>query len=184
MAAPRRTRKPPSLLDANALWDFALKTLAGRGLSIGELRQKLRRKAADPESVEGVIVRLKEYGYLNDAQFAESYATARRDTQGFGKMRVLRDLRQRRVAPAVAEKAVTTAYEGVDETAAIEQYLGRKYRSKKLSEFLAEEKNLASAYRRLRYAGFSSGASIRVLKRYANAAEELEGMDEPEQDAE
>ena len=41
----RRARKPPSLLDAAGLWDFALKSLAARGLSAGELREKLRRKA-------------------------------------------------------------------------------------------------------------------------------------------
>jgi regulatory protein len=146
-------------------------------LSAGELREKLRRKAEGPADVEHVIAKLKEYGYVNDAQFAETYASARRDSQGFGKMRVLSDLRRRRVAPTTAEKAVATAYEGVDEVTAIEQYLQRKYRSKKLNEFLAEEKNLASAYRRLRYAGFSSGASIRVLKRYAAQADELEDLE-------
>jgi regulatory protein len=178
MSEGRRIRKPPSLLDASALWDFALKTLGGRALSASELRQKLRSRAASPADVEQVILKLKEYGYINDAQFAEMYATARRDTQGLGKSRVLNDLRRRRVEPAVAEKAVTTAYEGVDETSAIEQYLARKYRSKNLRNFLQEQKNLASAFRRLRYAGFSAGASIRVLKRYAAQAEELEGMDE------
>lgn len=177
MSDGRRTRKPPSLLDAGALWDFALKSLAARGLSAGELREKLRRKAAVPGDVEEVILRLKEYGYINDSQFAETYASARRDTQGFGKMRVLSDLRRRRVAPTVAQKAVAAAYDGVDEVSAIEHYLERKYRSKNMNEFLAEKKNLASAYRRLRYAGFSSGASIRVLKRYAAQAEELEGLE-------
>jgi regulatory protein len=147
-------------------------------LSAGELRQKLRKRASAASDVEQIILKLKEYGYINDAQFAETYATARRDTQGLGKIRVLHDLRKRRVAPNVAEKAVTAAYSGTDETVAIEQYIERKYRSKNISEFLSQEKNLAAAFRRLRYAGFSSGASIRVLKRYAARAEELEGTDE------
>src|SRR5689334_11417812 len=101
MPADRRTRRAPALLDATGLWDFALKSLGARGMSAGELRQKLRRRAAAASDVEQVIVRLKEYGYINDAQFAETYATARRDTQGLGKMRVLQDLRKRRVAPGV-----------------------------------------------------------------------------------
>jgi len=40
---------------------------------------------------------------------------------------------------------------------------------------------LASAFRKLRGAGFSAGNSIRVLKRYAADAERLEEMDEEEQ---
>lgn len=178
MADSWRARKPPRMLDATALFDYALKSLAARGLSISELRLKLQRRAAEPGDIDQVIVQLKEYGYLNDAQLAENFAAARRDNEGFGKSRVIRDLRRRRVAPAVAENAVAKAYEGVDETAAIEQYLGRKYRNKNLKELLSEDKNLASAYRRLVYAGFSSGASIRVLKRYAAGADELETLEE------
>jgi regulatory protein len=60
----------------------------------------------------------------------------------------------------------------------IEAFLKRKYRGKDLGPLLKEEKNLASAFRRLRYAGFSSSESIRVLKRYASRAEELELMEE------
>ena len=111
----------------------------------------------------------------------ESYAAARLENQGLGKMRVLRDLRQRRVAPQLAEQVTAKTYQDTDEGALIEEFLKKKYRGKKLGEFLGEEKNLAAAYRRLRYAGFAAGASIRVLKRYAQQAEELESleMEEP-----
>jgi regulatory protein len=90
---------------------------------------------------------------------------------------VLRDLRQRRVAPALAEQAAERAYKETQEPDLIEAFLKRKYRGKRLGEFLREEKNLASAFRRLRYAGFSAGASIRVLKRYADQPEILEALD-------
>ncbi len=175
-----RARRTPNLLDADGLFHFAVKALAGRALSIGELRERLRRRAADAGDIDPVIARLKSYKYLDDAQFAESFASVRRDSEGLGKARVLRDLRQRRVAPSVAEKAVNTAYAGFDEAAAVEHYLQRKYRGKNLGEYLAEEKNLAAAYRRLRYAGFSSGVSIRVLKRFASRADELADVDQPE----
>jgi regulatory protein len=114
---------------------------------------------------------------LDDKRFAESYAAARLENQGLGKMRVLRDLRQRRIAPQLAEQVTERTYQETDETKLIEDFLKRRYRGKKLGEFLGEEKNLAGAYRRLRYAGFSAGASIRVLKRYARRAEELEGLE-------
>ena len=172
--AGRRTR----LLDGPELLDFALRALSGRAMSIGEVRTRLHRRAATPSDVDDVLLKLKEAGYLDDARFAESYAAARRDNQGFGRMRVLQDLRSRRVSGGVADKAVHDAFAGMDEVAMVEQYLARKYRSVNLPLFLGQEKNLASAFRRLRGAGFSASTAIRVLKRYAARADELE--DAPE----
>ena len=48
----------------------------------------------------------------------------------------------------------------------------------KLDEFLKEEKNLASVYRRLRTAGFSSGNSLSILKRYTQQVEDWNGFEE------
>jgi len=93
----------------------------------------------------------------------------------------MRDLMARRVAPAVAKEAVNTAFEGVDEVAMIEQFLARKYRGKDLGALLQEEKNLASAFRKLRLGGFSAGNSIRVLKRYAAEADRLEEIEEDDE---
>lgn len=172
-------RKPKSL-DQEALWNLALRALGGRAQSTGELREKLRRRAQSQKDIDAVLARLKDAGYLNDRRFAENYAAARLENQGFGKMRVLRDLRQHRVAPQLAEKVTDETFRDSNETDLIEQFLERKYRGKALPSFLAEEKNLAAAFRRLRYAGFSSGASIRVLKRYASQADELESLENSE----
>jgi regulatory protein len=169
----------PKPLDKNGLMAFAAQALSARALTISELRDKLKRRAAVPGDVEEVLGRLKESGYLNDQRFSESYASWRRDDGGFGKTRVLRDLMARRVAPAVARQAAEAAFEGADEVAMIEAFLKRKYRGKDLRALLQEEKHLASAYRKLRLAGFSTGNSIRVLKRYAEQAELLE---EPEEE--
>jgi regulatory protein len=176
-------KRPPRLLDAEGLWGFALKSLGMRGLTVFELREKLRKRAQDPLDVDGVLAKLKEYGYLNDDRFAETFATARRDNQGFGKRRVLQDLKQRRVAPKVAEQAVQQTFDGVDETAMIEQFLARKFRGKNLHDYLQEQKHLAAAFRRLQYAGFGAGPSIQVLKRYAAQAEQLEPEEPADPDA-
>ena len=164
-------------LDTNGLMAFAARALSARALTISELRDKLKRRAAEPAQVEEVMARLKDAGYLNDQRFAESYAGWRRDQGGFGKTRVLRDLMARRVAPAVAKQAAEAAYQGADEVAMIEAFLARKYRGKDLATLLKEEKHLASAYRKLRTSGFSTANSIKVLKRYAEQAEQLEEMD-------
>jgi len=171
-------KRKKKLLDQEQLTNYAVRALGRRAHSVGELREKLGRTAASNGDVDVVLVKLREFGYLNDQQFAENFASARLENQGFGKMRVLRELRQKRVAPKLAEQVTEQAFQDTNETDLIEAFLERKYRGKQLGPFLAEEKNLASAFRRLRYAGFSSGASIRVLKRYASRAEELESMEE------
>ncbi|HWR51983.1 MAG TPA: regulatory protein RecX [Bryobacteraceae bacterium] len=171
-------RKTPTPLDANALWEYALRTLSVRAYSVAELREKLRVRAARPEDVPEALSRLKERGYMNDERLAENFAVSRLENQGIGKARVIRDLRKRRVAPAVAERAATEAYRDSDEVTLIEAYLRRKYRTVPLETAFAEPKALASAYRRLRTAGFSTANSIRVLKRFAKAAEMLDAIED------
>lgn len=164
-------------LDLEGLKEYALRALGGRAHSLGELRAKLMRRAASSSDVDGVIAQLKEHGYLDDRKYAASVAAAQLESRGVGKARALNELRKRRVAPAVAQNAVTSAYAGSDETALIEAYLRRKYRKTPLNEYLSEPKNLASAYRRLRGAGFSSDNSLRVLKRFAREPEILDVLE-------
>jgi len=173
-------KRQPHKLDRDKLLNVALRALGGRAHSAGELREKLRRRAENDQDVEAVLAKLREAGYLNDRRFAENYAAARLQNQGLGKMRVLRDLRQRRVAPKLAEQVAEQTYQKTDEATLIEDFLARKYRGKDLGAFLSEEKNLAAAFRRLRYAGFSAGQSIRALKRFARQPEALDALESEE----
>jgi regulatory protein len=165
--------RKPRKLDAAALLGYGLKLLHGRSLSAGELRQKLAAKAERLDDMDPVLSRLREYGFVDDRKFAENFAAARADG-GLGKARVLRYLRQRRVSSTVAQSTVDEAFRDRNEVEMIEAYLARKFRNVNLSAHLADEKKLASAYRRLRYAGFGSANAIRVLKKYAVRAAELE----------
>jgi regulatory protein len=165
-------------LSGEELVQHALKLLNVRALSAPELRAKLMRRAAQPEDVGPAIEKMKEFGFLDDARFAEGYALARRESGSYGKQRVLRGLRQRKVSSAIAQKAAEAAYRDTDESDLVRNWLERKFRNIQLSEYLKEEKHLASAYRKLRYAGFSSAASIRVLKQFAERADELDDLDD------
>jgi regulatory protein len=165
-------------LNLEELLAYAGRLLSGRSLSISELRIKLRQRADKPADVAPVMDRLKSAGYLDDRRFADAFASARRESRGFGKNRVLRDLMARRVAPGLAKEAAERAFSGADEVAMIEDYLARKFRNRNLGEWLAIRKNMASAYRRLRAAGFGVGNSISVLKRYSEEAERLEEAEE------
>src|SRR3974377_805377 len=105
----------PAPLEYSALMDHAVRTVTGRGLAISELRRKLARRAAQREDVDRVLAALKDAGALNDQRFAESFAASRLENRGFGRMRVLRDLRARQVPPRLAEEAVKSAYGGTDD---------------------------------------------------------------------
>jgi len=177
MRTPRsRARRP---MDAGELWELALKTLGARAYSSGELRQKLVQRAARLEDVDTTMARLKEYRYLDDRRFAESFAAARLENQRIGKNRVSQELRRRRVAPALAQTAIEKTYRDVDETALIEEFLRRKYRNASRELLFGDDKQLASAYRRLMRAGFGSGNVIRVLKRFAANPDLLDQFEPP-----
>jgi regulatory protein len=169
------------LLGAEALWSYALKSLSSRAHSIGELREKLRRRAECASDIDEIIPRLKDLGYLDDSRFAESFAAARLSNEGFGRGRVIQDLRQRRVAPALAEKTVGKVYEEVDEQALIDDWIRRKYRSTPRENLFQEEKDLASAYRRLLRAGFRTGEIVQALKRFAKDPSLLDDFQPPEE---
>jgi regulatory protein len=168
-------------LDADGLWGYALRLLAGRAQSSGELREKLKRRAAHPGDVDTTIGRLKELGYLNDQRYAESFAASRLAGEKFGKTRVIQDLRQRRVAPSLAERTVEKVYQDVDEQALIEDWIRRKYRTAPREGLFADQKDLASAYRKLLRAGFRTGEIVKSLKRFAKNPDLLDGFEPPEE---
>jgi regulatory protein len=170
-------KKAPTPLDEAGLKEYALRLLAGRALTVAQLKEKLRRRAADAASVEAVVAQLKEYGVLDDRRFAESFSTSRAASGQFGRRRVLAELAKRKVAAKVAEQAVRKAFADLDEEQLVREWLERKYRNQDLAALLAEPAKLAGVYRRLRHAGFSSGAAIRVLKRFSQDAEQLEGLE-------
>jgi len=173
-----------ALLDGAALWVYALRVLGGRAHSSGELRDKLRAKAERAADVDPTIARLKECGYLNDRQFAENFATARLENEGLGKTRVLADLSRRRVAPALAQQTIGKVYEDVNEQALAEDFVRRKFRMAAKEGLFQDEKQMASAYRRLVRAGFRSATTLAVLKKFARDPDLLDGFEPPEETAE
>jgi regulatory protein len=177
---PRR----PKALERGALYEYALRSLSGRAQSVGELRAKLQRRAGQEGDVDGVLAQLKENGYLDDKRFAESFAAARLSNEKFGSSRVVRDLRQRRVAPSLAEGTVRQVYDGVDESALIEEWIRRKYRTAPREDLFQDDKDLASAYRRLARAGFRTGEIVRALKKFAKNPELLDNFEPPEEEPE
>jgi regulatory protein len=173
----------PRLLSGPKLLEYALRVLTARAVSTGELREKLRRRAERASDIDETLARLKDYGYLNDRRFAEGFAASRLSNDKFGRGRVLRDLRQRRVAPALAEATVRQVYQDVDEQALIEDWIRRKYRLAEREGLFRDDKDLAKAYARLLRAGFRTGEIVTALKKFAKNPELLDSFEPPEEEA-
>ncbi len=177
-------RAKPKKLSGEQLWEYALRALGQRAHSIGEMRQKLLRRAETPPEVEATLTKLKEYKLIDDRAFSDTFATSRLEREGFGRFRVLRELRARRVAEPVAAEAIAKTYASKNEDELIGAFLERKYRNHDLQQELKDEKRLASVYRRLRTAGFSSSGSITALKKFSSSVQEWDEPAEPEEQEE
>ncbi len=158
--------QPKKVYTENELYEYAVAALARRMRPVGELKRMLRRKVEAKTElgetlVELIIRRLKDQGYLNDSQYAAAYSSFRRDNEKFGRRRVTSDLKSKGVHGEVAEKAVTAAYEDVDEELQARLYLRRKRLQKP-----ANQKEAARIFRNLMRAGFSSKIIFTILKRW------------------
>lgn len=182
MKTARTSRyKPPRKLAANELFEYAIRLLGARAYSIGDMQARLKLRAAHHPDVDATIDRLKDIGYLNDQRFATSFASARVENDGFGRIRVLNDLRARRITSELAEEAVGQALEGQSEAELIAAYIERRMPSIATGGRIEDERKLMSAYRRLRRAGFTSGPILTALKGLAARPELLD--EEPAEEA-
>ena len=100
------------------------KLLARRSYSRGELGQKLAG-LADTADVEAVLDRLAELRLLNDADYAYNFVSYRLTREGWGPLRIRRELLERRVAPNLVDAALERVLDEAGEEAALKVYLAR-----------------------------------------------------------
>jgi regulatory protein len=167
---------PPKRLAVAALFDYAVGALARRSLTVVELRARLELRAARPADVADVMNRLAEIGYLDDTRLSESYAQFRRDYEGLGKGRVLKELARRGVEPETAQQAVAEAYRDTDELDLIREHLQRKLGSRASEVPIGDPKRLASLYRSLLRAGFPSAKIVIALQEISSNSDWLEAF--------
>ena len=107
----------------------AIKLLAVKSRSVAELRERLLQgKNANPAVVDTVIARLEEYGYLNDERLAFSYASLKVKQRPVGRRRLQRDLKLKKVTPAVAEEALELVYAETPEEQLIDAAIEKRIR--------------------------------------------------------
>src|SRR5215212_6402707 len=103
----------------------ALNFLGYRARSEGEVRDRLRRYGYGEETIGGVIGRLKELGYLDDAEFAR--LAAREKARKYGPRRVSVELRRSGVDGEIAREAVEEEFAGRSELETAFSVASRRY---------------------------------------------------------
>lgn len=131
----------------------AVKLLAAKPRSVAELRERLLEKQwTNAEIVEAVILRLREYGYLNDERFAFGYASFRVRQKPVGRTRLARDLALKKVARETADEAIKLVFEETPEVELIDRAIEKRLRLRGHPHSRAETKSLFDHLLRL---GFS-----------------------------
>src|SRR6266513_2562707 len=158
--------RPRKLESESELYEYAVGALGRRMRSVAELKRLLRQHAdVDTEIgrtlIELVIRRLKDQGYLNDAQYAASYSAFRSDNEKFGRRRIVTELKIKGVHGEVLEKAVDSVFSEVNEEKQARAYLLRKRLQKP-----KDKKQAARIFRQLVRAGFTSKTIFAILRKW------------------
>lgn len=157
----------------------AVKLLAAKSRSVEELRERLLEKQwTNEEIVEGVLVRLREYGYLDDEKFAFGYASYKVRQKPVGRQRLQRALSLKKIDKETADEALNLVFEETPEDVLIERAIEKRVRLRGRPATRAETKSL---FDHLLRQGFSYELVIRKVRAVAetDVDEEEAVADEP-----
>ena len=178
-----RPKKKADPLDESALHDYAVKALGHHMRTVSELtrlmRAKVEKEPGGQAKIDAVLTRLKEYGYLNDADYAATYTRLRQENASLGKRRVQQDLAIKGVNKELITETLAAAYQNVNE-----EELARRHLERKRVKKPADQKEAARVMRMLVRAGFSTGVIFKILKSWDvedEALAALENVDEPQE---
>jgi regulatory protein len=131
----------------------AVRLLAAKPRSIGELRKRLLEKLwTNEEIVDAVIEKLTEYEYLDDQKYAVGLALSKLRQKPQGKRRLQQTLSQKELDKETIEEALTAAFEKMPEEDLIETAIEKRIRLKGIPETREETKKF---YDHLLRQGFS-----------------------------
>lgn len=127
--------------------DAAVRQLALRQRSRGELEDMLKKRLYTEKTIEMVLYKLEKEGFLNDAEFASEWARARTRRQ-VGMARIKSELRQKGVSGDVIDEALSDmpAEDIASAALALAEKLLSRHRSEEPRK--AMEKSIAAMLRR------------------------------------
>jgi regulatory protein len=145
--------------------DSALRMLARRDLSEGEMRERLARREFPPAEIDAVIRRLTDMGLLDDARLCAALARSYREVRRYGPYRIARELKKRRFSPDLVEEAVRGASSPEEELQAARAAVEKKFRE----GIPPGREGAARAYRFLAGRGFSHDVCRRAIREAGKA---------------
>ena len=121
----------------------AVKLLAAKPRSIAELRERLLEwRQTNEATVETVIARLREHGYLDDERFAVGYASSKVRQRPVGRERLQRDLMFKKVSQEVAAEALDQVFAQTSEEELLDRALEKRLRLRGQPKTRTEMKSL------------------------------------------
>ena len=140
----------------------ALNFLGYRARSEKEVRDRLRRYGYGEETVENVVVRLKELGYLDDEDFAR--LVVREKARRYGPRRVSAELRRSGVDAELARGVVEQEFAGRSEVVQARSAAARRYNRG------GSDAEARRVYGFLMRRGYSAGVCAEVAREYHEAS--------------
>ncbi|PYS85278.1 MAG: hypothetical protein DMF70_04555 [Acidobacteria bacterium] len=142
----------------------AAKLLAAKPRSVEELRERLLEgRGATKGAVEAVIVRLREYGYLDDTKFAHSFASLRVQQRPIGRQRLQRDLWLKKIDKQTADAALDQVFAATPEAEMIERAIAKRVRLRGKPKTRADAKKLFDYLLRQGFAFELVGERVRAV---------------------
>ena len=149
--------------EKNMAFDKALTFLSATRKTEKEIRSHLSKKGYLPAVIDYVVEKLREYGFINDEEYAEAY------TESASKKKGGRLIRMELKNKGLSEEAIENALSELDEGQELETAKGilEKYMRGKT----ADKATLQKAYRHLMSKGFDYDTAKAAIDAYG-------GMDE------
>lgn len=161
----RQPKTKNQLMSADSCRAYCFRLLNRRSYSEYELLQKLKERKAPEQVIEQTISKLREEGFVNDANLCEAVIHYRSAVTKHGYYSVKRELQRRGIDAETADAVLAEEYDEGKENAAALLYLQKQIRRLHLEEDdeLPREKLFAAMARR----GFSSSATAFAFENFA-----------------
>ncbi len=125
----------------------------------------LEGRGATQTIVEECIERLCEYGYLDDARYAHSYAQLRVQQRPIGRQRLERDLRMKQIDKTTVDAALDSVFAEKPEAELIDSALAKRIRLRGRPQTRAEAKKLFDHLLRQGFAFELVSEKVRALSK-------------------
>ena len=138
---------------------YALRCLARKSYSEAELSKKMQEKAISKPNIQKIIKDLKEYGYINDSQWIDSFL--RQKAPNYGPRAIANKLYAKGFSKEKIHEALEKLQDNGDQNADIQKLLKTRYRNRDLSNSKERQKVIGSLIRK----GFEFNHIISVLNK-------------------